>query len=225
MRGPPSAAGALTNTTGVAKAVTFGPLYLGPPPYAVNAVTSGVSAILRRPDQPPTHRPRSVPGRPVDTGTPNDEMQLAYRKTLSASEKNGSAIAGFVDQCPDEALGAYLYTNAISGGDTVQNGSLARLGGSQRPSSGQRPTSPTFRQPDVVFRPDAPPFRSRSASSLQAPPELSSRLETSSLWPESRSRPGAISASTRAAQSPTTSARRRCLSQAPSDSTSFRRLA
>jgi hypothetical protein len=122
MRGPPSAAGALTNTTGVAKAVTFGPLYLGPPPYAVNAVTSGVSAIyadptnLRRIDLEVYRAVQST------TGTPNDEMQLAYRKTLSASEKNGSAIAGFVDQCPDEALGAYLYTNAISGGDTVQNG-------------------------------------------------------------------------------------------------------
>jgi hypothetical protein len=57
------------------------------------------------------------------TGTPGDEMQLCYRKTLSAAEKDGSSnISGFVDSCPDAALGAYLYTNAISGGDTVSGG-------------------------------------------------------------------------------------------------------
>jgi hypothetical protein len=52
---------------------------------------------------------------------PNDELQLCHRHTLTGTEKLGSA-ARFEDTCPEAALGAYLYTNAISGGDTVQNG-------------------------------------------------------------------------------------------------------
>jgi hypothetical protein len=53
------------------------------------------------------------------TASPSDEMQLAFRATQTG---DGGGFAYTDDTCPDEALGAYLYTNAISGGDTVQNG-------------------------------------------------------------------------------------------------------
>jgi len=51
------------------------------------------------------------------TGVPSDEMQLCY-----SAKSTGATGIYFVDQCPEACLGAYLYTNAISGGDTVQNG-------------------------------------------------------------------------------------------------------
>ena len=53
------------------------------------------------------------------TASPSDEMQLAFRATQTGA---GAGFAFADDTCPDAALGAYLYTNAISGGDTVQNG-------------------------------------------------------------------------------------------------------
>lgn len=52
----------------------------------------------------------------VATGEPNDELQLCYQANLTA----GQITAGYVtvtDSCPESALGGYLYTNTVSGGD------------------------------------------------------------------------------------------------------------
>lgn len=52
----------------------------------------------------------------VATGEPNDELQLCYQAALTA----GQITAGYVtvaDTCPESALGGYLYTNTVSGGD------------------------------------------------------------------------------------------------------------
>lgn len=51
------------------------------------------------------------------SGIPSDEMQLCFSVVTTGS--GGGLIT---DACPEAALGAYLYTNAISGGDTVMNG-------------------------------------------------------------------------------------------------------
>ncbi len=53
---------------------------------------------------------------PDVAGTPIDEMQLVFEKTPSA----GDVAAGYTeleDLCPSAAMGAYLYTNTVSGGD------------------------------------------------------------------------------------------------------------
>jgi len=121
MRGPPSSPVYYTNASGSAANVRWTTIVV--PPLAVNSVTPGVSSEnldpsnARRIDVEMYRSPAST------TGTPSDELQLCWRRTLTAGEKNGvSGIAGFVDQCPEAALGAYLYTNAISGGDTVSGG-------------------------------------------------------------------------------------------------------
>ena len=52
----------------------------------------------------------------VATAQPNDELQLCYQANFTA----GQITAGFVDitdNCPESVLGAYLYTNTVSGGD------------------------------------------------------------------------------------------------------------
>lgn len=52
----------------------------------------------------------------LSTSLPNDEMQLAYEAKVTANDiANGYVTV--TDWTPDFALGAYLYTNSISGGD------------------------------------------------------------------------------------------------------------
>ena len=63
----------------------------------------------------------------VATGEPNDELQLCYQANVTA----GNITAGYVDvddTCPESTLGAFLYTNTVSGGD-VSSG-LVRAGSS-----------------------------------------------------------------------------------------------
>lgn len=62
----------------------------------------------------------------TSTSNPNDELQQCYEYVLTA----GDITAGYVDvtdSCPESALGAYLYTNTVSGGD-VSTGAVASQG-------------------------------------------------------------------------------------------------
>lgn len=97
------------------------------------AATAGVHLSIRIPYQADTNATaittswtfrvyRSIA---VDSTTaePNDEMQLCYE----ASPSGAGIAAGYVeidDTCPQSALGAYLYTNTVSGGD-VTSGMVA----------------------------------------------------------------------------------------------------
>lgn len=54
----------------------------------------------------------------VATAEPNDELQLVYETKLSAA----NILAGYIDitdTCPESVMGAYLYTNTVSGGDVL----------------------------------------------------------------------------------------------------------
>lgn len=54
----------------------------------------------------------------VAVGLPNDELQLVAQYDVSSSDiSNGRTT--ITDECPESAMGAYLYTNTISGGDNA----------------------------------------------------------------------------------------------------------
>lgn len=59
----------------------------------------------------------------VPSGYPNDELQLVCQVDVTA----GNVAAGYVtitDVCPEGAMGAFLYTNTISGGDNASGAIL-----------------------------------------------------------------------------------------------------
>jgi hypothetical protein len=115
MRGAPSGVAQTKNTT--AAAATVG-VYVSL--HAVNSTATADPANVRRIDVEVYRSPAS------STGTPSEELQLAYRRTLTAAEKASSAYIFIEDLCPDAALGAYLYTNGITG-DEVLSGSAVGL--------------------------------------------------------------------------------------------------
>lgn len=60
----------------------------------------------------------------VAVGLPNDELQLVCQYDLSASDiSNGRTV--ITDICPVSAMGAFLYTNTISGGDNASGALVA----------------------------------------------------------------------------------------------------
>lgn len=74
----------------------------------------------------------------VTVAQPNDEMQLCYEAAVTGVNIAAGEVT-IVDSCPEAALGAYLYTNTISGGDVstglVRSGStsLGLLAENDRP--------------------------------------------------------------------------------------------
>ncbi len=50
------------------------------------------------------------------TAQPNDEMQLCFESSPTAGDITAGEMT-ITDSCPEAALGAYLYTNTVSGGD------------------------------------------------------------------------------------------------------------
>lgn len=52
----------------------------------------------------------------VSTTQPNDELQLCWQGSIAAGDITNGYI-DIQDWCPESALGPYLYTNTISGGD------------------------------------------------------------------------------------------------------------
>ena len=52
----------------------------------------------------------------VATTQPNDEMQMCFQRNLTAGDIAAGSLT-VTDSCPQGALGAYLYTNTVSGGD------------------------------------------------------------------------------------------------------------
>jgi len=112
MRGKPSSILYVKNSNTVAMAPK---LWVLEDIYAVNTLNDVDPSNARRVDL-------EVYRSAASSSVPNDELQLCYRKTLTAGEKQNFSTPNFLDTCPEAALGAYLYTNAISGGDTVQNG-------------------------------------------------------------------------------------------------------
>lgn len=61
----------------------------------------------------------------VATGEPNDELQLCYQRKVTGAEITaGNFSVG--DTCPESTLGAFLYTNTVSGGD-LNSSVIARL--------------------------------------------------------------------------------------------------
>ncbi len=61
----------------------------------------------------------------VATGEPNDELQLCYQANVTAGQITAGTI-GIDDTCPESTLGAFLYTNTVSGGD-LGSSVIARL--------------------------------------------------------------------------------------------------
>ena len=71
------------------------------------------------------------------TGQPSDEMQLCYEASPTAGEI-AAGLVTITDECPEAALGAYLYTNTVSGGD-VSSGLVRAAAGLGLAASNDRP--------------------------------------------------------------------------------------
>lgn len=110
MRGPPSGEVLVANSTGSAALVTVG-LWLN---AAVNSYDATEPAAARRVDVELYRSPAST------TASPSAELQLCFRRSLTAGELGtpGTAVS-ITDSCPDEGLGAYLYTNGLTGEDVL----------------------------------------------------------------------------------------------------------
>lgn len=109
MRGPPSGE-VFATSTGPASIVTVG-IWLN---AAVNSYDATEPSAARRVDVELYRSPSTT------TATPSAELQLCYRRQLTAGElaTPGTAVS-ITDLCPDEGLGAYLYTNGITGEDVL----------------------------------------------------------------------------------------------------------
>jgi len=62
----------------------------------------------------------------MSSGNPSDEMQQCFEYVLTSTDLSNRYVE-VTDSCPDAAVGGYLYTNTISGGD-VSTGAVAVQG-------------------------------------------------------------------------------------------------
>lgn len=111
MRGPPSDEIYSHNATGSAAIVELG-VFLD---LRVNSSEVLEAAAARRVDLEIYRSPQST------TTTTSAELQLCYRRSLTSAElaTAAPALVTISDYAPDEALGAYLYTNGITGEDVL----------------------------------------------------------------------------------------------------------
>lgn len=111
MRGPPSEEIYAHNSSGSAAIVELGVCL----DLRVNSSEVLEAAAARRVDLEIYRSPQST------TTTTSAELQLCYRRSLTSAELAlpPPALVTFNDYSPDEALGAYLYTNGITGEDVL----------------------------------------------------------------------------------------------------------